>query len=235
MAIHLGALIQKARIEPDPESPEHVEIVELILRIWSRRFRMPGGGPTAAYALVLAGLERLGDETPWRFSRLSSVIGEADVSSLSGSGLLDAAASLEQLTRRTMIRLFWLASQEANEGSKDVIALADKVKENVESHASATLDRLVISARRRRLEPRAVLDEEETVSDSLAEADHLADTPDEPFEPESEDAEASPEIEPLDESPLSLANNVAELRRMAALLTSLADDLEAAPKGQDAK
>ena len=221
MAIHLASLVHAARgFEPGAE--QRTQIVDLILKIWKRRFRMPGGGPTAAFGPVLAGLERLGDDRPWAFSRLPEGFSAADVSGLPAAGMLQIAADLERLSRRTIIRLFWLATREAGESNKELLDLADKVASNVESDASAILARLMAKSRRlRTLMPESA--ETDTVfSDALA-PDDFASVPDETFN--SETINSSDEGE-APESPLSRSNNVAELRSMAALLSRVADELE---------
>ncbi len=221
MAVHLGRLLHSAKDGSSEGNSE--QIVELILKIWERRFHMPDGGPTSAFGPILAGLERLGDDSRWGFSRLPKAFGDVDLSELPASHLLDAAADLERVCRQTMIRLFWLASKEATEQDPRLLELADKVATNVESEVSGILNRLM--ARRRRLRDLSSGDEDDSVLANALDESVVSEIPDEVFNPELT-VEQSLDRADEPDSPLSRTSNISALRTAADLLSRIADELE---------
>src|SRR4051812_3334958 len=76
MGHHLAALVAAAQDDAFTTGPQRQEIVDLILKVWSHRHTSGGRAPLEEFASVFAGLERLGDERPWRFLR---PLGENDM------------------------------------------------------------------------------------------------------------------------------------------------------------
>lgn len=149
MSHHLAELVTAAE-NPGTSLQQRQEIVETILKIWTHRYYYPGSGPLAEFSGVLTALDRLGDERPWRFSRLPFDVGTTGpVPDAEGSTLVETAADLERLCRETLILLLWRAAHDAEAEAKDWLPIADELTSNLERDASAALRRLRMRFERR--------------------------------------------------------------------------------------
>jgi hypothetical protein len=135
MAFHLAELVSADQHEPTVE--QRLQIVDIVLRIWTLRHHLPVP-PLEEFASVLAALERLGESSPWAFSRL----GFRYDSFGDGWALASLAQELEQLTRETLVRLLWLSAHKASEQNEDWLALADEIGGSLESGILSSLSRL---------------------------------------------------------------------------------------------
>lgn len=136
MAYHLAELVTAA--ESDATVEQQSQIVDTILRIWTHRqyLRPP---PMGDFTSVLAALDRLGDTSPWAYSRLSLETLLPD--SAADAALVNTAVELERLTRETLLRLIWLAAQDASDATEAWLTLSDQIEETLESRVSSTLRR----------------------------------------------------------------------------------------------
>jgi hypothetical protein len=167
--------------------------------------------------------------------------------SIAGLPLVATCAELERLTRETLLRLLWLAAQDATEKNQEWLEAADKIASNLESEVSSTLSRLQRRVARRRLRALAgnPRDANETTSATQAhEVGEIEDAAnghtkavaaDDVVETGTEDGDEGPlmilddddaDDEADDESnPLSAIEHVKRLRQMAKLLNNVADAL----------
>jgi len=240
MAHHLAELIVAAQDDATTTVEQRQQIVETILEVWTHRRYYPGRAPLEEFSSVFLALDRLGDSSPWKFSRLFNADTEMPDPSTSGLPLVATAAELERLTRETLLRLIWLAAQHAKEKNQEWLEAADKVASNVESEVTTTLRRLRRRSARRRLrvvegDPRDVTEiatetpaegadaKAEDAAECLTEgaaADDIVesgvdDGGEDPFDNEDDDVS----------DPLSDINHVKRLREMADLLNKVADAL----------
>ena len=126
--------------EDDPSVEQRVQIVDLILRLWTNRTHLPSPAPLAESNEVVAGLERLGDSSPWGFSRLG--LTAAVLEQEASSHLVSTALELEQLMRSTILRLIWLAARDAGDIDGDWLALGEQVGLLLEPGVLAEVRRL---------------------------------------------------------------------------------------------
>lgn len=136
MSHHLAELVTAAQTDATLE--QRVQIIDLILRIWTNRRFLPDP-PLAEYEPVLAALERLGNSQPWAFARIrlkSTSPRQAEVP------LVATAIELERLVRETVLRLIWMAACDASERNREWLELADEVASNLETEVGTVLDRL---------------------------------------------------------------------------------------------
>lgn len=221
MAFYLAQLIA-ADDEGNGTIEQHEEIVDLILRIWSYRHVYPNSGPMAEYGHVLAALERLGDDSPWRFSRLP--LSASSSQNPEAAEYIALAEELERLSRDAVITLLGIAARKAADAEDVWLAAAAEVAESLEADLTRTLESLLRSVdMRRRMQ--AVL----IVGDDSADADPLdvLDSPADPADATEEAALVDVDSESHDEGggiatldPFALA-----LHKMSALLTRVADAL----------
>ena len=101
VAHHLAELVVAAEDESITTVEQRLQIVQTVLKVWARRRDLPGRSPLEEFSGVLAGLDRLGDRTSWRFLRLVEMVAGLPEPSTSGLPLVETAAELERLARRT--------------------------------------------------------------------------------------------------------------------------------------
>jgi len=246
MAHHLAELGVAAQDDATTTVEQRQLIVETILKVWTHRRRYPGRAPLEEFSNVLVALDRLGDSSPWKFSRLFNADTEMPDPGTSGLPLVATAAELERLTRETLLRLIWLAAQDAKEKNQQWLEVADKVASNLESEVTTTLWRLRRQVARRALrlgvvegDPRGITETatETPAEDSGAEdeAEDAAevltnDAADDIVDSDFEDSGGDPfddenDVDDDESNPLSDINHVKRLREMADLLNKVADAL----------
>lgn len=113
MAHHLSALITAAEFAEEVTVEQRVEIVDMILRVWGARRSSPGRSPGYELDHVFAALDMLGDDRPWKFTRLQSLASSLSPANDAESSLIMKAVSLESLTRQSVLSLIWLACEDA--------------------------------------------------------------------------------------------------------------------------
>lgn len=231
MAHHLAELVIAAQDETTTTVEQRQRIVATILKVWSHRRAYPSRAPLDDFSNVFAALERLGDDSPWKFLRPFDAHIEMLEPSTVGLPLVSTAAELERLTRETTIRLIWLAIRDAKEKNREWLELADKVASNIESEVTTALERLYRLVARQRLDaeeddPRNVIDipsetrddgaagGAEGVANDIVEKD-CEDSVEDPFDDEDDDTS----------NPLSDISHVKHLRAMADVLNKIADAL----------
>ncbi len=243
MAHHLAELVQAAQDDATATIEQRQQIIETILKVWSHRSDYPRPAPLEEFDSVVAALDRLGDDSPWRFSRLFDPATITPEPSTSGLPLIATAAELERLTRETLLRLIWLAAQDAKERNQDWLEVADKVASNLESDVTTALERL-----RRRVALRRVAAADGSAKDAIETPAEDADAEGEAeaaIQCLTENATANDIVEsgtdggaadPFDDDqdddtsdPLSNTNHVKRLREMADLLDKIADALRTDP------
>jgi len=238
MAHHLAELVLAAQDDATATVGQRQQIVETILKVWSHRRDFPRRAPLDEFENVVAALDRLGDDSPWRFSRLFGAEHETPDPSTSGLPLVATAAELERLTRETLLRLIWLAAQDAREKNQEWLEVADKVASNLESDVTSTLERLQhrLAHHRIRATDGSAKDAtgtpaEDAGGEGEAEARTEGLTGDaatnDSVESGFEDSGADPFDDEDDDTsdPLSNINHVERLREMANLLNKIADAL----------
>lgn len=196
MAHHLAELVSVARQRATPE--QHLQIVDIILRLWSHRRYLPI--PTLKeFEPVLAALTRLGDDRPWAFSQLG--FGERLSLQALDDHLLSDALDLERVTRQTILRLLLLATRRAVVDNNELLQLADEIEETLETRASRSLRRL-----------RSLLDPKAEIAEIDADADDILD-----WEVADDDS--------VTVEQMSSQSHAEHLRDMAARLIAIADKL----------
>lgn len=150
MAHHLAALIDAAGDEDATTPEQRIEIIDLILRIWSKRRDLPRPVPGEAVDKVMAALERLGDDSPFAFSRYGhrKHVTEQDVP---GGSLLEVAVDLERSVRGTIAGLIAMALAQAEEHELDWIEAAGLIGLEEEVDGNLAIDR--VRTRLRELSP----------------------------------------------------------------------------------
>jgi hypothetical protein len=241
MAYHLAELVRGAQDESTTSIEQRKQIIEIILDIWSHRSHYPRPAPLEQFDSILAALDRLGDDSPWRFSRLFGLTTKIPELSTCGLPLVTTAAELERLVRETLLGLIWLAAQEAKDKDEEWLEVADKVATNLESDVITALERL-----QRRVARRHAVAADHSVVNAIVPPVEDADNDGEPepaINAPAKDTTADSIIESdtdyggtdsfdhEDETngPLSMNGHVKRLREMAALLNKIADALPASP------
>lgn len=110
MAHHLAELVIAAKDDTSITVEQRATIIETILDVWARRRSAPGAVPAIELDHVYAALDRLGDDRPWRFSRLMGLDGLP--TSDREAPLIALAVGLERLSRETAIALLWRAFED---------------------------------------------------------------------------------------------------------------------------
>jgi hypothetical protein len=141
MAHHLAALVTAAEGEVGATVEQRTEIVDTILRVWAARRSFPGEVPAFELDLVFAALDMLGDDRPWRFSRLQNFAGNLRSAEDAEVPLVVTAINLERLTRQALLVLIWRACQDAVAKNEPWLEAAEAVGGEIE-------DELVASTRR---------------------------------------------------------------------------------------
>jgi len=124
MAHHLAALVTAADATGEVTAEQRMEIIETILKVWGARRTIPGAVPAYELDLVFSALDMLGDDRPWRFSRLQEYAGGLDVAEEAEAPLVLKAISLQRLTRQAVLALVWLATQDALARNEDWLEAA---------------------------------------------------------------------------------------------------------------
>jgi hypothetical protein len=242
MAHHLAELVQAAQDDTTATVEQRQQIIETILTVWSHRSDYPRPAPLQEFDSIIAALDRLGDDSPWRFSRLFDPAKRSPEPSASGLPLVATAVELERLTRETLLRLIWVAAQDAKEKNQDWLEVADKVASNLESDVTTMLERL-----RRRVTLRGVAAAYGSAKDANAAPAEDSDARGESATQgltgdvaanviaESGTDDNATDLFEDDEDdetsdPLSNINHVKRLRETADLLNKIADALWADPE-----
>ncbi|GAA1380770.1 hypothetical protein GCM10009613_05620 [Pseudonocardia kongjuensis] len=140
MSHHLAELVVAA--EGNTTTVEQrLKIVDTILRIWALRGSLPRPAPLEDFSHVLAALDRLGDDRPWRFLRLFELSVHPPEPTESHPSLAETAAELETLTRETVLHLLWRAAQDATEHHQEWLDVADQISSTVETDVTNALRR----------------------------------------------------------------------------------------------
>jgi hypothetical protein len=234
MAHHLAELVLAAHNEATTTVEQRQQIVETILKVWAHRRDYPGRAPLEDFSAVFAALDHLGDDRPWKFSRPFDADTEVPDPSTSGLPLLATAAELERLTRETLLRLIWLATQNAEEANQEWLEAADKAASNLESEVTTILSRLYRRAARPSAvegDPREVVGtlaedtegDAEITTEDLTEGTAAYDIAESDFEHGGEDL--FDDEDDYTSNPLSDINHVKRLREMVGLLNMIADTL----------
>lgn len=242
MAHHLAELVVAAQDNATITVEQRQQIVDMILKVWTHRRYFPGRGPLEEFSSVFVALDRLGDDGPWKFSRLFNTDTEMPDARISGLPLVATATELERLTRETLVHLLWLAAQDAKEQNQEWLDAADKIASNLESEVATRLSRLHRRVAHRRI--RAVQGDPRDVAESASEipaeeddanskagdaterrkkvaADDIVENGnEEPAEPFGHD-----DREDNDLNPLSDISHAKRLRAMAGLLNKVAEAL----------
>lgn len=231
MAHHLAQLIVAAQDDASTTVEQRLQIVDVILKVWTQRRYYPTRTPLEEYASVFKALDRLGDDNPWRFSRLYDADTKIPDASTLGLPLVATASELENLTRETLIRLIWLEARDATNKNQEWLNVAAKIASNIETDVTTALSMLRRRVARRRLRvteadhanvaetPNEDVGDAQdavlTVTQGVGTADLMDDgTGREHDDPSSED-----------DDPLSDFNHIKRLREMADLLNKVADAL----------
>jgi hypothetical protein len=168
VAHHLAELVVAAEDESATTVEQRLQIVQTVLKLWTRRRDLPRRAPLEEFSGVLAGLDRLGDRTSWRFLRLAEMIAGPPDPSTSGLPLVETAAELERLARETLLHLFWLAAQDAKEVNQEWLEVANEVAPNIETQVHTRLARL-----RGQLAGQKQVDQPDHEDDPLSTANHV--------------------------------------------------------------
>ena len=165
MAHHLAALVAAVDAADEVTVEQRIEVVETILGVWGARRRLPGEIPAYELDLVFSALDMLGDDRPWRFSRLQEYAGGLNVAEEAEVPLVVMAVSLERLTRQAVLALVWLATQDAASRNEEWLEAVSAAMAPMEDELASSTSRV-----RRRLrdlvgdEPFYGMDAEEKVS-----------------------------------------------------------------------
>lgn len=207
MAHHLAELVALAEDDSTTTVEQRQQIIDLILKVWAYRRYYSGADLLDGYPSVFAALDRLGEETPWRFLQLFDGDDLLDRDEASPP-LLGNAVELTRLTRDAVIGLLWLAAKDANEKNSALLEVADRVSLTIESRVTRQLRQL----RRRTVSTRWALngDGEDT---------------------DVEDVISEPSVDGEDVVDDQMIKNdlAGRLRRAASDLTRIADEI--APEG----
>lgn len=141
MAHHLAALIAAAETVDEITVEQRIEIVDLILKVWSARRSFPGEVPAYELDLVFSALDMLGDDRPWRFSRLQHLAGNLSAANVAEVPMVVKAVSLERLTRQAILVLLWRAFE-------DAIARNESWLKTAEAARGSIADELASNTRR---------------------------------------------------------------------------------------
>lgn len=142
MAHHLAALVSAVDGADEIAVEQRVEIVKTILMVWGARRTFPGGTPGYKLDKVLSALDLLGDDRPWKFSRLEKYADELDAANAAGVPLVVKAVSLERLMRQTILALFWQACQEAAARNEDWLVTVTAAVAPLEDELTSTTQRV---------------------------------------------------------------------------------------------
>ncbi|KNX36977.1 hypothetical protein [Luteipulveratus halotolerans] len=138
MAHHLAALVTAAETADAVTVDQRTEIVDLILKIWRARRTLPGDVPAHDLDMVFAALDMLGDDRPWRFSRLQKYADDLDAARAAAVPLVVKAVLLERTTRQAVLALIWLACEDAASRNEEWLVTAASAMAPLEDELAAT-------------------------------------------------------------------------------------------------
>lgn len=142
MAHHLAMLVVAAQDDSSTTIEQRQQIIDTILKIWSHRWHFPRPGPLEEFKSVIIALDRLGDDSPWRFSRLFREEPDTVVPSAPNLPLVATATKLEGIARKTVMRLIWLAAQDAQHKNQEWLEVARQIESNLEVNVTAILEQI---------------------------------------------------------------------------------------------
>lgn len=142
MAHHLATLVITADGADEITIEQRTEIVKTILMVWSARRTFPGPVPAYETDTVLSALDVLGDGRSWKFSRLEQYSGALDAADAAGVPLVVKASALEQLTRKAVLALCWMAFQSAAAHNEDWLVAATAAMAPAEDKLTSTTRRV---------------------------------------------------------------------------------------------
>jgi hypothetical protein len=213
MAQYIAELIHRFETSPNEIRDEvESETRDAILEIWAHRATFPKyARPYSSFDYVFAGLERLGEDQPWRFSRILGPEALPNEGAVEANLFLKAALDIEREVREVIVTTVALASGVAQE-EEPWLALARQVAEAEEVSAIRQLARL-----RRRLRADG--------TDQVAAQESTGEIPIRTSE--NEDWEADPILDAVPESDATKDLLRARLLRLGEhldLLVDLIDD-----------
>lgn len=234
MAYHLAALVQAAEDDAATTIDQRQTIISTILQIWDRRYEFVRRTPLQDFAHVFAALDRLGDETPWRYSRFPDEVAETLDPADPKLPLVSVAARLERLSRETLILLIWRAARDAADEGAGWLEIADKLEPSMESRVLAKLRDLRLQRRASRVASTAS-DEvaDESVQDAVSSSEDGGVPVDRKLALDSArrvDSDRFDGDQDNDESVGREQLHARKLREMARLLSDLADTLDGAER-----
>lgn len=174
MSQHLAELVIAADDDSTTTVEQRLEIVDTILRIWAHRGSLPRPAPLEDFSCVLAGLDRLGDDSPWRFLRLFEENVHPPELTESTPSLAVTATDLERLTRETVLHLLWRTAQNATDQHQEWLRVADQIQSTVETDVTNALYSHSHRHRRAAAIRRAMSDADDEAEEDSAE-DHFSD------------------------------------------------------------
>lgn len=150
MAHHIAELIQRAESSSEATRlSAEGDAREAILQLWRHRASLPGRGrPFSSFEPVFAGLERLGEDKPWRFSRIFDAGHEPGQEAVEVNMFLKAALALETDVREIVVAAIAMAADAAEEADDGWLTAARAISETEEVSAVRQLAQL-----KRRLRP----------------------------------------------------------------------------------
>jgi len=148
MSFYLGELVAAAEGQ-DASVEQQQDIVEFILRLWSYRYTFPVAGPLSEYSNVLAALQRLADDHPWRFARLS--LSDDMSQDPEALPMIMLALELENACREAVISLLAVASRRASATGDAWLQAVDGLVESMEGEMTRRLEQLLRSAELRQM------------------------------------------------------------------------------------
>ncbi len=239
MAHHLAELVLAAQNDATTTIEQRQLIVDTILRVWAHRHHYLGQAPLADFSSVLTALDRLGQDSPWKFSQPFGPDIQLPDPSASDLPLVETVTELEQLTRETLIRLIYIAARNAEENNQEWLELACKAESNLEGNTTTTLSRLYRSITRRHNDERNPREDTEGPVDGEtgnAREDIAEDTAAHGNTEEASQGSSKNQLVNEDlfddeddymSNPLSDITHAQRLREMANLLNRVADTLSA--------
>jgi hypothetical protein len=165
---HVAELVNLAETAPEHQRAEaEARAREAILQLWEHRAAIPSGArPFESFEYAIAGLERLGDDRPWAYSRILDPEEAPDDTMLEANLYLKAALELERSIRDVLVACFGLASGVAQVKEVPWLTLSREIAETEELKAARQLAQL-----RRRLRLKDPADSVRTQADGAADAD----------------------------------------------------------------
>lgn len=145
MAHHIADLIQRAESSSEATRlSAEGDAREAILQLWRHRASLPGRGrPFSSFERVFAGLERLGEDEPWRFSRIFDTGDEPGQEEIEANVFLKAALALETDVREIVIAVVAMAADAAEQADDGWLTAARAMADTEEVSAARQLAQLM--------------------------------------------------------------------------------------------